>query len=149
MANFCDFLKMTSRTFLTWIQFFFFNFLICFPLTFWHILSTLKIIEYLKLELTRKDHLQLLNPHWTTQNSEHITELIVQMLLEPWQLQYCNNCSGESVPVPCHSLMKNIFLISNQTFPCCSFMKLLQVLSLVTREREICACPTILLKRKM
>ena len=52
-----------------------------------------RIVEYPELEGAHKDHvLQLLAPHRTTRNSYHISESVVQMLLELW-LKFSSNNS--------------------------------------------------------
>jgi len=50
------------------------------------------------LEGTCKDHwVQLLALHRTSQQSDHMSESIIQMLLELWQAQCCDHCS-ENTP---------------------------------------------------
>jgi len=45
--------------------------------------------------------------------SYHMTESIVQTLLEIQQAQYHDHCPGEPVLVPDYPLVKNLFLLSN------------------------------------
>jgi len=60
-----------------------------------------------------------------------MSESIVQMLLELWEAQCHGHFPGEDVLVPDHSIVKNLFLISN--LPNHSFMPFPQILLLVTR----------------
>lgn len=69
--------------------------------------------EYLKLEKTHEDHqVQLLLPHTTTQKSDHMSENVVQTLLELQQLCDVTTALWSLFHVHYH-LMKDLFLISN------------------------------------
>ena len=59
---------------------------------------------------THKDHqIQLLAPQRTVQKSDHVSESIVQMLLELWQVQCHDHSPEEPVPVPKHHLSNEPF----------------------------------------
>lgn len=80
--------------------------------------TTHSIIKYPELEDTNKGHqIQDLAPQRTTQNSNHMSESTVQMLLDFWQLCTVTTALGNHFPVPNHSLVKNLFLIPNLTLP--------------------------------
>lgn len=77
-----------------------------------------RIIKYAELEETHKDHqIQVLAPQRTTQNSNRVSESIVQMLLDLWRFTAATAALGNHFPVPSHSLVKNLFLIPSLTFP--------------------------------
>ena len=77
-----------------------------------------------------------------------MSESIVQMLLELWEAQCHGHFPGEDVLVPDHSIVKNLFLISNLTLPNHSFMPFPQILLLVTRERRSVPAPPLPIMRK-
>lgn len=69
-----------------------------------------RIIEYPKSEWTHKDHwLQVLAPHRTIQNSNQMSESVVQTLLELQQVQRHDHFPGETVPVHNHPFGENPF----------------------------------------
>lgn len=74
-----------------------------------------RMTEHPKLEGANKDHgVQLLAPHRITQKSDFMSESVVQMLLQLWQL---GAMILESLFHAYHPLVKNLFLISNLTLP--------------------------------
>ena len=58
-------------------------------------------------------------------NDKHMSDSVVQTLIEFWWAWCCGHCPENSVPVPDHPLVKNVFLIPNLNLPdvdpCCSF----------------------------
>lgn len=98
------------------------------------------IIKYPELEETHKDHqIQDLAPQRTTQNSNHMSESTVQMLLDFWQFSTVTAALGNHFSVSNHSLVKNLFLIPNLTLPdtasCCSLK------SFCCQQKDQC-CPS-------
>lgn len=73
-----------------------------------------RIIEYLKLESTHKDHeVQLHASHRTNPKSDHTTESIVQMLFEFKQLSAMTTALGSLYQCPNTLPVKSLFLISH------------------------------------
>lgn len=102
-----------------------------------------RIIEYPELEDDYKDHE---GQHSTTQKSDHMSESIVQMHLEPQQAQYHDHSPGEPVLVP--DLAKNFFLIPNLNLSYHSSMLFPQVLLLV-RDKRSAPVPSLPLMRSL
>lgn len=75
--------------------------------------------EHPELEGTDQDHrVQIPALHkGQPQESYHLPERIVQMLLELWQAWSCNHFPMEPNPVSVALWMKNLFLISNLNLP--------------------------------
>jgi len=69
------------------------------------------IVQYHELKGTHSDHwVQLPAPHSTTQKSDHITETVVQTLLELWQLSAVTTALGSLFHARSHSHVDNLFL---------------------------------------
>ena len=92
--------------------------------------------EYTKLEETHKDHrVQLLAPHGNTQNSNPMSDSIVQMLLKLWQPGYECCIVGILFQCPATPWM-NFFLTPNLTLLWHSSMPFPQVLLLWPERRD-------------
>lgn len=108
-----------------------------------------KAYNILKLEGTHKGHwVQLQAPHSTTQKSHQISESIVQMLLELWQLCAMTASLGTLFQCLATFMLKNLFLVSNLNLFCHSFMLFPQALSLPPERGDQC-CPSTPLERKL
>lgn len=107
-------------------------------------------MEYLELEETYKDQVKLLVPYRVTQNSNPVSETVVQMLLKIWQAWgQDSRALGRLFQCPTTLSVKNLSLISNLTHllnaaTCHSFR------SCCCHHREdISTCPSALLVRKL
>ena len=101
------------------------------------------IIEYLELEGTIRiiESVHLLAPHRTTQKSDHMSESIVQMLLELRQL--CAMTTVLSSPFHAHHpLVKNLLLTPNLPLPWHSSMPFPRAL-LLSQRAELSAAPPL------
>lgn len=76
------------------------------------------ITEYLELEGTIRiiESVHLLAPQRTTQKSDHMSESIIQVLLELWQLRDVTTALGSLFHAH-HPLVKNLFLTPKLTHP--------------------------------
>ena len=78
------------------------------------------------------------NSHKTMQKSNHMSDGVLQMLLEPWQTQCHDYFPGKSVPVPNYPLVKNLFLTSSLNLLCHSFMPFLRFYHWWPQRRDQC-----------
>lgn len=82
-----------------------------------------RITEYLKLRRILKDKFQFLAPHWTTPNSNYMSESIVQMFLEQESLMLISFDSflmNLCLLISCISI--NNFLLEQTIYPCYLFI---------------------------
>lgn len=74
-------------------------------------------------------------PHSTIQNSNPVSESVVQMLLKLQQIEAVPTAPGSLFRAH-RPLVQHLFLMCHLNLPYCSFMPFPQVLSLISRERR-------------